>query len=983
MSRVSIHVAIVAWIGLALAVPASADIAEDQVLVVYNSASAEASTLLAAYQAAHPGLPAANLLDLNNADLLTSDLTYTQFVDDVRDPIRAYLSAPGAPEPEDIISIVLLRPFPHRLLDTDNPLVGDAPTSAFDELSAGDATYASVDAELVLLWQDLDAGEAGGRMDSPSDNMIDNPYHQSATPIDAFDRSAITEPKTFTNRDDVAWELGGTDTSRLGPGDLYLVCRIDGTTPADAAALIERAGTISVDQAAVRILLDEYDVNARDELDNDSLFTSNGPFLAGDDYEETRDALLATGWDVRYDDTFSFISGAVETTPLVAYASYGENHSQGGAGEDPPGSGTYIEDFNFAPGAIFNTFESYNGRALNGLGTLFNQEQIADFVTAGGTFAIGHVFEPFTFSQPDNEFLFPNMLDQKMRWAEAAYTSLPALSWQQIVLGDPLGQFGEEDEEEEPPTGSNGLENFDLAAKAEPDECFFGLGDPDNTWPWDPADECANAESSGLPKVNQTDAWGMTLAGDQLWFGTAANHQCIIAGARYLAPIPYETEAQVCEFATSAFSPPLPKVVGDHRRPDIFVLDTSPTRNGLTDKSADLDAQGLERLSNTLDLRSAGYHDGVVFLGGPALTGGGVNLFAFDSESGDFLGSRNLRALSNIGQWVVAGDDLYTTAGVIGLWGAVLRWRGDVTEPFHFELVGWFPGAGTYLAVHEDRLFVSTSASPLGWVASGIRMSPPIPSWGLMKFHALWWKQVWSADDYEPDPVTAFTYRGGPLASFGGYLVWGTSQPPKTGMIAHTLAYGAPNDTKDARTNSARAIALFRGRVEPGTGLWGFLNPDFKAELLYGESVLPTFNPDVGTNGAWELVDNNMGEAPLLGPSGFGNELNRMATSMTVFDGELLVGTLDLSQPTSIPGPADAIDDGWGADLWRFTSLDAPAEAEFTNGGGNWSTYAVRSMAADGALYLGMGNNNNKLTNPTDHLPEGGWEVLRLTVPSE
>lgn len=467
MSRRFIHVVTVGCLSLVLAVPAGADIAENQVLVVYNSASAEASTLLADYLAAHPYLPASNVLDLNNAALLTSDQTQAQFVANIRNPIRSYLLAAGDPQPDDIIAIVLLRPFPHRMRDTDNALVGDSPSSAGTELTNGDATYASIDAELVLLWQNLDSGEAGGTMDSFSDNMIDNPYHRSATPIDAFSRTAITTAKTFSNRSNVAWTLAGSGSTRLTPGDMYLVCRIDGTTLADAQALIDRAQAIPVDQAGVLVLLDEYDLSVRDDLDDDPLFSVSDPFLAGDDYEETRDALLATGWDVRYDDTFDFVSGTEETTPLVAYASYGENHDLGGAGEDPPGTGTYIAAFNFASGAMFNTLESYNARALNGLATLFGQEQVADFVTAGGTFAVGQVFEPFTFTVPDNEYLFPNMLDERMCWAEAAYTSLPALSWQQIVLGDPLGRFGLRGDIDE--DNDVDLDDFDALA-----ECLFG-----------------------------------------------------------------------------------------------------------------------------------------------------------------------------------------------------------------------------------------------------------------------------------------------------------------------------------------------------------------------------------------------------------------------------------------------------------------------------------------------------------------------------
>ncbi len=417
-------------------------IAESQVLVVYNSAATDATALKNAYLAAHPGIPAVNVLDLNNAALNVADLTYAQFVSLVRNPIRNYLSAAGAPDPPDIIAIVLIRPFPHRVQDTDNPTIGDNPNGQANEINAGDATDASVDAELVLLWQNLDTGEAGGAMDSKSDNVIDNPYHQQTAQINTFNRANIQSAKTFLNISNAFWALGGTGAARLTPGDMYLVCRIDGNSLADAEASIDRAKNLYVNKATTRVLLDEFDVSTNQDLDDDGLFV-DGPSdycWAGDDYEETTTTLTGAGWTVRYDGTFNFVDAPEETHILIGYSSYGGNHSAFGLGASPSAGASYINGFHFAPGAMFNTAESYNGRALNGLGTLFNQEQVADFIAAGGTFAIGMVWEPFTFSLPDNEFMMTGMLVNGLTWGEAAYTSIPALSWQQIVLGDPLGK---------------------------------------------------------------------------------------------------------------------------------------------------------------------------------------------------------------------------------------------------------------------------------------------------------------------------------------------------------------------------------------------------------------------------------------------------------------------------------------------------------------------------------------------------------------
>jgi uncharacterized protein (TIGR03790 family) len=443
MRPVNLRCVIVALLLSTVWVSASArgEIAESEVLVVYNSASVDAVALRDSYLATHPLIPAANVLDLNDASLLTADISQADFVSKVRDPIRNYLAATGAPQPQDIVAIALLRPFPHRVLDTDNALVGDSASSAGNELVAGDATFASVDAELSLLWQNLTSFEAGGQMDSLADNVIENPYHTVTVGIDAFSRVSITTPKAFFNAGNAAWLITGSGASRLTAGDIYLVCRIDGHSLADAQAVITRAATNRVNRNRVRIILDEFDLNLRDDLDDDPLFSSGDPFVAGDDYEETRNLLLAASWNVRYDDTFDFISSAEETGDLIAYASYGENHDIAGAGENPPGSGSYINNFNFVPGAIFNTIESFNARALNGLSTAAGQEQAADFISAGGTFAVGQVFEPLSFSVPDNEFLMTHLLVRGLTFAEAAYASFPVLSWQQVAIGDPLGRI--------------------------------------------------------------------------------------------------------------------------------------------------------------------------------------------------------------------------------------------------------------------------------------------------------------------------------------------------------------------------------------------------------------------------------------------------------------------------------------------------------------------------------------------------------------
>ncbi len=439
----SFVLAVLASFAFAYQAPVTAqDIQPQNVLVVYNSLAAGSSEVLHAYIQAHPTLPPENIFDVNSATLAgVESVTYDAFVNQIRNPIRDYLNAAGTPAPTQIISILILRPFPHRIRDTDSPFVCDNVTLVGNEFLGGDATCASVDADLVLLWQNLENGEAGGTLDSLADNFIDNPYHRLSQPIAPIPRAAIQNPVPFNTLENVAYvNLPGF--MGLTPGKMYLVCRIDGNNTDDAIASIARAQNLVANKAIHSILLDEWDtVAAGDELDDDPLLTSGDPFNSGDDYELTDNALSNAGWDVIYDNTFDFILGNEITASILGYASYGENHSIAGNGENPPGDGTYIETFTFPRGAIFNTIESFNARALNGNVTFFSQEQVADFIGAGGTFAVGHVWEPFSFTIADNQYLMGNMLLNGRQWAEAAYQAIPVLSWHHVVLGDPLAKF--------------------------------------------------------------------------------------------------------------------------------------------------------------------------------------------------------------------------------------------------------------------------------------------------------------------------------------------------------------------------------------------------------------------------------------------------------------------------------------------------------------------------------------------------------------
>jgi hypothetical protein len=138
-----------------------------------------------------------------------------------------------------------------------------------------------------------------------------------------------------------------------------------------------------------------------------------------------------------------------------------------------------------------------------------------------------------------------------------------------------------------------------------------------------------------------------------------------------------------------------------------------------------------------------------------------------------------------------------------------------------------------------------------------------------------------------------------------------------------------------------------------------------------------------------------MGSTPLWGVSGFGNFYNNYTWTMEVFDDQLFVGTMDWSylldeglplilEYLGIPPDTPILlpEGEHGADLYHFSSADVPAEAESLDGVGNPTNYGIRTMLSADALYLGMANPMNLLTDPDDALPEGGWELLRLLRPA-
>ena len=438
-----------------------------QVLVVYDSRIADSVSVAEFYAGSavvpggtgtEPGVHAGlRVFDLASAGVPSSAVNGAVFYDDwiaqYRDPIRAHLLTNDLAL--QIRSLVLCKGLPHRIDDIDDPGIGDQPSDFSTQWIGSRAISASVDSELSLLWQDLPEGviDPFRKVDA---GYIRNPYWRESRPINTYTNINARVPKAWVGIQSGRSSTTESDDPRevLTPGDLLLVCRLDGHSVADVRAMVGRAQNLVYDTDAVGFVLDESGSNGiADPTNNGELDNIQDVLSRDDDYETTRDLILADG---RFDPARMFYNagsgvtqfllgpnvdfggvGIVVTDPIVLLTHYGRNHS-GNPGT--PIVNQYEESFNLAPGAVFSTMESYNGRAFNGLPTRFNQGQVADFIGAGGTFGIGMVLEPFAQTVPDSQWIARNFLLGGLSWAEAAYTAIPAVSWMHVVVGDPLAR---------------------------------------------------------------------------------------------------------------------------------------------------------------------------------------------------------------------------------------------------------------------------------------------------------------------------------------------------------------------------------------------------------------------------------------------------------------------------------------------------------------------------------------------------------------
>ena len=252
-----------------------------------------------------------------------------------------------------------------------------------------------------------------------SDSDYNNPYYNiEASDGDNYSFAYRFTTKTFINNSGL--ELN------------YLVSRLDGYDYNDVISMINKG--INPDMSGT----------AKFVLDGD--LTSSTGFNVSQcrsDVSQANQKLIGLNFMTDENESDQVIINT--SGNCMAYQSSGL-HS------DPLLSYDYCVDvleFNYSNGALFNTYESFNGFAfdLNNLGestpASYGKRQgpgqglIADFIHAGGTGGEAHVFEPTFYTIMQGNITYPAYA-MGYSLVEAIYMGLPKLAFRNLVIGDPL-----------------------------------------------------------------------------------------------------------------------------------------------------------------------------------------------------------------------------------------------------------------------------------------------------------------------------------------------------------------------------------------------------------------------------------------------------------------------------------------------------------------------------------------------------------------
>ncbi len=383
---------------------------EQRILLVWNINSPNVDGVIKDYYGSPytgRGIPAEFVLGLPLS--MNEEISRSEYDNSIRMPIQDYLNNTIVQTPQGQRA---LRNVIHYIVTTK-----DVP------LKISGANNAAVDSELTLLFETYDLA-----------NGIYNPFYGWES-SDHFDKGNMAksqrwQPFSFTAREPdwlPAFGWDGTDTATID----YLVTRLTAYTLEETLAMIDRSLNAYSGNEYYIILDDQF-------KDYDRMNDPPWPNIWPQDKSATT-VLTNLGYHVYSDTTHqgdlitaAFLGDPSISNNVLGYCSHGV-HSDF--------DGFYIlEDlqFGYLPGALFMSYESFNGTTFKSPPTNPGRHgQVADWIRMGGTGGIGNVYEPYSFAVGDESIMFAEYLGGR-NLAESAYKGIMAISWMEVVVGDPL-----------------------------------------------------------------------------------------------------------------------------------------------------------------------------------------------------------------------------------------------------------------------------------------------------------------------------------------------------------------------------------------------------------------------------------------------------------------------------------------------------------------------------------------------------------------
>ena len=349
----------------------------ENVAVVINDNSGD-SQRIAEHYARTRGLPQSNVLRIQTSS--EDSIERDAYVRTIEQPLGLAIKRAGLQD--RLLYLVLTKGVPLRIVGT----------------TGVNGTLASVDSELTLLYRRL-VGQPISLQ-----GTIDNPYYLGVR--------EIGEARPFSHREH----------------DIYLVTRIDAFTVDQALAVIDRAQAPAMEGRATegRIVLDQ-----RGAAGSGDKWLEQAARRLADQGQQSRVVLETT------------VRPARDEKAVLGYYS---------SGASDPANRVRSVGMGFTPGSIAANLASFDARTFRqppddwrptaspDKATWFEgsgDALIGDLIRNGVTGVSGQVAEAYVLGAVRPGILFPAYL-AGFNLAEAFYLAVPTLSWQTVVVGDPL-----------------------------------------------------------------------------------------------------------------------------------------------------------------------------------------------------------------------------------------------------------------------------------------------------------------------------------------------------------------------------------------------------------------------------------------------------------------------------------------------------------------------------------------------------------------